>query len=76
MLRRYAGLIGKPLVVVANKIDKLNQSERHTQTKALEKNLQGAPYYLISASSGKGIEQLDEAIYRNYVLPYLEERKK
>lgn len=76
MLRQYANMIGRPLVVVANKIDKVNQSERHTQIKALEKSLQGTPYYLISAANGRGIGELDEAIYKNYVLPYLEERKK
>ncbi len=75
MLMRYAGHIGKPLVVVASKIDKINQSEKHALVKALEKSLHGAPYYLISSTSGRGIHELDEGVYRNYVLPYLEERK-
>jgi GTP-binding protein len=75
MLRHYAGMIGKPLVVVATKIDKVNQSEKHAAVKALEKNLQGAPYYLISSTTGRGLDQLDEGIYRDFVLPYLEERK-
>jgi GTP-binding protein len=75
MLRRYAGLIGRPLVVVASKVDKVNQSEKHALLKDLEKKLEGIPYYLISSTKGKGIEQLDEAIYRDYVQPYLEARK-
>lgn len=76
MLKRYAAVIGRPLVVVANKIDKVNQSERHSLLKALEKNLEGTPLFLISASNGRGIRELDEAVYRNYVQPYLDERKK
>lgn len=75
MLLRYAGMIGKPLVVVASKIDKVNQSEKHALVKALEKSLQGAPYYLISSTSKRGINELDDGIYQNYVLPYLEGRK-
>lgn len=76
MLRRYAGLIQRPLVVVANKIDKVNQKERHAHLKALEKSLQGSPYYLVSASTGQGIAELDEAIYQNYIRPSLGERNK
>lgn len=75
MLKRYAAAIGKPLVVVASKIDKVNQSEKHSHTKALEKSLQGTPYYLISSTTGKGVNELDEILYRNYILPYLEEQK-
>ena len=76
MLKRYAAQIGRPLVVVANKLDKVNQKERHAHLKALEKSLQGTPYFLISAVEGRGVKELDEAIYRNYVHPYLEEQKK
>jgi GTP-binding protein len=76
ILRKFAGIIGKPLVVVASKADKVNQGERHGFVKALEKSLQGTPYYLISSTTGKGIKELDEAIYQTYVLPYLEEQKK
>lgn len=75
MLKRYAALINRPLIVVGNKVDKLNQSERHSHVKALEKALQGTPYYLISATTGKGVKELDEAIYRHYILPFIEERK-
>jgi len=75
MLRTYAGMIERPLVVVASKIDKINQSERHSLVKALEKSLQGAPYYLISSTTGKGIAQLDEDLYQKYVLPYLERQQ-
>ncbi len=75
MLREYASLIDRPLIVVASKIDKLNQSEKHSYTKALQKSLDGAPYFLVSSSTGQGIKELDEAIYRNYVLPALEEKK-
>ena len=53
LLKTYAQSIDKPLVVVASKMDKVNQSERHTQIKALEKALQGTPYYLISSTTKK-----------------------
>lgn len=72
MLRTFANMIERPLVVVASKIDKVNQSERHSCIKALEKSLQGAPYYLISSTTGKGISQLDEALYNKFILPHLE----
>lgn len=75
MLRRYAGMIGKPLVVVASKVDKVNQSEKHALVKDLEKHLEGLPLFLISSTKEKGIDQLDEAIYDNYVKPYLESNK-
>lgn len=75
MLRKYASLIDRPLIVVASKIDKLNQSEKHAYTKALKESLKGAPFYLISSVTGKGIPELDEAIYQNYVLPAIKSRK-
>lgn len=75
MLRKFASLIDRPLIVVASKIDKLNQSEKHEYTKLLEKSLNGASYFLVSSTTGQGIKELDEAIYRNYVLPSIEEKK-
>jgi GTP-binding protein len=75
MLRMYAGMIARPLVVVASKIDKINQSERHSLVKALEKSLQGSPYYLISSTTGKGMQELDEALLQVYVLPYLDRKQ-
>lgn len=74
MLKNFARAIDRPLVVVASKLDKVNQSERHSCVKALEKALQGIPYYLISSTTGKGISQLDEALYKQFVLPQLEQQ--
>ncbi len=76
MLKKFASMIDRPLVVVASKVDKVNQSERHTLVKKLEKFLQGTPYYLISSATGKGIPQLDEALYQHYVIPYLERQER
>lgn len=73
MLKMFAASIGKPLIVVATKIDKVNQSEKHAHLKALEKSLEGTPYYLVSSTTGRGIRELDEAIFRNYVEPFLKE---
>lgn len=71
MLKNFANAIDRPLVVVASKLDKLNQSERHSCVKALEKVLQGAPYYLVSSTTGKGISELDQALYNQFVVPQL-----
>lgn len=75
MLKRYADLLGMPLVVVANKVDKVNQKEKHALVKALERSLQGIQYFLVSATTGKGIAGLDEAIYRDYVLRHVKENQ-
>jgi len=75
MLRIYSNSIDRPMVVVASKIDKVNQSEKHSLLKALEKALQGTPYYLISSTTGKGVESLEESLHQNYVLPFIERQK-
>lgn len=75
MIRRFAGLIGKPLIIVGTKLDKVNQKEKHSLVKELEKKIEGLPLYLISSTTKKGIAQLDEALYENYVAPFLQRGK-
>lgn len=59
---------GYPLVIAANKIDKLNQSETHQAKVSIEESLQkmGIPldtYIPFSAKTGRGREQMRNLIF-------------
>ncbi len=57
-------LADKPVLAVANKIDALDEPER---LERLQEHLQalGIPLYAVSAATGKGLETLLEAMWRN-----------
>src|SRR5690606_18363790 len=51
----------KPLIVVANKIDKLSEAERD-QLEAGLGNTEGTVLQLLSAKTGEGVEELQEKL--------------
>ncbi len=56
-----------PWYLVANKMDRLNQSEKHQCLKRLSKQLNSDDIYMVSAKSGLGVSELEEAIYRRWI---------
>ena len=56
-------LVDKPVLAVANKIDALDEPERLESLKAHLQRL-GVPLYPVSAATGKGIDTLLEAMWR------------
>ena len=60
-LKRWLEVHRKPYLVVATKVDKLNQSERHRSLASLSKD-GGAPVMSCSASTGRGMREIWQAI--------------
>jgi GTP-binding protein len=60
-LKRWLEVHRKPYLVVATKVDKLNQSERHRSVASLG-NDAGAPVMSCSASTGRGMREIWQAI--------------
>jgi GTP-binding protein len=56
-------LAEKPVLAVANKIDALDEPERLDKLAAHLQRL-GIPLYAVSAATGKGIDTLLEAVWR------------
>jgi GTP-binding protein len=54
---------GHPHIVVANKIDRLNQKERSSTIRTLTKQLPGADLIPFSAKEGTGVEMLRSIIF-------------
>ncbi len=58
----YLEEMGRPLLLAVNKIDKLNQKERSQLSKKLREEIGGADIVMYSASIGKHINLLEDAI--------------
>lgn len=69
LLRKFAVSIGKPLVIVATKLDKLNQKEKNIRKKALIEQSQTEEIYFISSTQRIGVDELEESVYRQFVQP-------
>jgi len=61
-LKRWLEVHRKPYLVVATKVDKLNQSERHRSLATLDK--QGAPVMSCSATTGRGMREIWQVIMK------------
>lgn len=68
LLRIFANSIGKPLVVAVTKMDKLNQKEKSQRKKALTEQIKSKDVFLISSTQRIGVDELEESVYRQYVL--------
>jgi GTP-binding protein EngB required for normal cell division len=56
MMLEFAAKLGKPLILVLTKADKLNQSERHTRKKAIYEQLgEASPEKVLCYSAPKNI---------------------
>jgi GTP-binding protein len=53
----------KPMLVVANKIDALDEPDRQTRLRAHVES-RGIPFYSVSAATGEGVPALLEAVWR------------
>ena len=60
-LKRWLEAHCKPYLVVATKVDKLNQSERHRSVASLSKDAD-APVMSCSATNGRGMREIWQAI--------------
>ncbi len=69
LLRRFAHSIQKPLVVVASKIDKLNQKDFKMRQKILIEQSRAEHIYFISSTQKKGLDDLEDSVYRQFVHP-------
>lgn len=69
ILQKFANSIGKALVVVITKVDKLNQKERNQRIKSLSEQVQRKNIFLVSSTQKIGIDELEESVYLNYVKP-------
>jgi GTP-binding protein len=63
VLREYSQKLNYQFIVAVNKIDKLNQKEKHKSTQQILKVLDEKSFVLISAKTGKGINKLLELIF-------------
>jgi GTP-binding protein len=61
-LKRWLEVHCKPYLVVATKVDKLNQSERHRSLATLDQ--QGAPVMSCSATTGRGMREIWQVIMK------------
>lgn len=66
LLVEWAQQNGKEVYVVLNKLDKVNQSEKHKAVKGIESL--GIKPFLVSAKSGRGVEQLIQAVWNEWVM--------
>lgn len=66
MLLDWASASFKPVYVVLNKADKVNQKEKHHSVKSI-KDL-GIQPFVVSAKSGKGLEELIKAVWNDWVV--------
>ena len=78
-LLEFANLIGRPMLLVLNKIDKLNVSERKKMSDSLKKATQIKNVFLVSALSQdrkkNGIEQFEDFLFTEYVATYIRDKK-
>jgi GTP-binding protein len=68
LLRIFANTIGKPMAVAVTKVDKLNQKEKAQRRKALSEQIKSRDVFLISSTQRVGVDELEESVYRQYVL--------
>lgn len=66
MLVDWASSSFKPVYIVLNKADKVNQKERHHSVKSI-KDL-GVTPFVVSAKSGKGIDELIQVVWNDWVI--------
>ena len=62
-LKRWLEFQGLPYVVVATKIDKLNQREEHRGLKAIQQEIKGGELVPFSAVTGRGAREIWQAIW-------------
>jgi GTP-binding protein len=68
LLMKFANTIGKPMVVALTKIDKLNQKEKAQRKKVLAEQISNQNVFLLSSTQRIGVDELEESVYRQYVL--------
>lgn len=71
-LKQYMNTTGRPLCVVATKIDKLKPNEVAKLRKSLER-ASGCPVFMVSNPKKVGADDVEEFCFRNWVLPALNE---
>ncbi|HRK08853.1 MAG TPA: ribosome biogenesis GTP-binding protein YihA/YsxC [Pseudobdellovibrionaceae bacterium] len=67
MLGQFLARIGRPLVVVLTKIDKLNRAELQRAEARLKASTKGLPLFMVSSPQRQGIVELEAWIYKNWV---------
>ncbi|HUS06970.1 MAG TPA: ribosome biogenesis GTP-binding protein YihA/YsxC [Bryobacteraceae bacterium] len=63
-LKRWLEFQGLPYLVVATKIDKLNQKEEHRGLRAIQKEILGGELVPFSAVTGRGAREIWQAIWK------------
>lgn len=71
MLRKFAYSINKPLVIVATKLDKMNQKEKAQRKKHLVEQAKTSDIFFISSTQRIGVDELEESVYRQFIQPIL-----
>lgn len=66
LLVEWAQRNGKPVFVVLNKVDKVTQSEKYKSIKNIESL--GIKPFVISAKTGKGVDQLIQTVWQEWVV--------
>lgn len=75
MVVEFAKALGRPVLVVANKIDKLNQGEKARRLKKLKEDSGIDSIFGISSTHKIGVDQLKETIYRQYIVPFYKNKE-
>lgn len=70
-LKEFMNSSGRPMAVVATKIDKIKPNEAKKLQKSLELK-SGCPVFLVSNVKNQGAIEVEEFCYRNWVMPALE----
>jgi GTP-binding protein len=68
LLKQFCGKINLPICVLLTKIDKCSTKEKQDYLKKIKKTSQLSDVFLISAQTKVGIEEVEEFIYREWIL--------
>ncbi len=72
LLQKFCNRVNIPLCIVASKIDKCTQGEISKLTTQLKKSAQMTNVFPISGLSKKGIQEVEDFIFEEWVKPELE----
>ncbi|MBX3018630.1 MAG: ribosome biogenesis GTP-binding protein YihA/YsxC [Bdellovibrionaceae bacterium] len=74
-LKEFMNTTGRSLCVVATKIDKLKPNEVRKLEQSLRK-ASGSPVFMVSNTKKIGAEEVEEFLFKSWVLPALNAKKK
>lgn len=73
LLKQFCGKIDLPMIVVLTKADKCKTKEKQDRVKLIKKMSQLSDVFPASAQTKEGVEEIEDYVYRQFVLKAKEE---